>query len=311
MVGPIVYIQEKIDEFGLDFTGKVVLSEVADNEYQYSAVIPLLSGALKTIFINSENEKKNNDFEFFLRENFDENLYKIIDRDQLKNEDSRVDIVANVGGVRPIDKDLIDRISNGGIVLLMYDLWELRDSDIDLSYLASKGIQLIGTNENFRDYKIFDYFQDLVVKIVLEVGPITNGRYLIYSDDDFGIHASRAIQKFTNCAVKTCASAEEVVNLSDEYENLILCKYNETRPLIGPNGILNDVKSDINIFHIFGSVATGFRENVYPAKQGYPKKMSLTFSHLGSRPVLDLHFFSYLAGYFVITGQKSELVQLW
>ena len=99
-----------------------------------------------------------NDSRFGLAKDIIEQTYKIAEAykvaDRIKCVDVRshldlakADIVTNSGHVRPIDSDLIDTLQPTAVIPLMWETWELRESDFNLKRCREREILVLGTNE--------------------------------------------------------------------------------------------------------------------------------------------------------------------
>ncbi len=116
-------ILNAIDKFSLDLTNKTVLTEAATGNYVVTPVIAAKAGAivyayLKDSVFGSVNESKHQ--VQLLAEKMDVDV-KINFINSLALVDlSQIDIVTNCGFLRPINKDLINRLSNYYIIPLIY-----------------------------------------------------------------------------------------------------------------------------------------------------------------------------------------------
>ena len=87
--------------------------------------------------------------------------WKIFDRLVLlgSRNDERIgsaDIVTNLGFVRPINGEFLRRLKPTAVIPLMFETWEYRHADLDLSECRRLGIAVLGTNEHHPDLKILE-----------------------------------------------------------------------------------------------------------------------------------------------------------
>jgi maltose-binding protein MalE len=96
----------------------------------------------------------------------------------------------------------------------MYEKWELRQADIDIEFCKQKGIKVAGTWENYPALKIFDYCEQLIVKMVFEAGyEIAQNNILVWSNDHFGKLAQKGF------LANGASSVKKVFAASDVYSN--------------------------------------------------------------------------------------------
>src|SRR5581483_4984881 len=74
------------------------------------------------------------------------------------------DIVTNSGHVRPLDRAAISQLKPTAVILLMYEPWEFRSTDLDLCACVARGIPVVGTNESNPSVNIDAYLGMMVIK---------------------------------------------------------------------------------------------------------------------------------------------------
>ena len=163
-----------IKELKLDLKGYTIITELGSNSYMLTPIIAALAGAEKVIALVSDSSYGRSD-EVILsfNENFPESVYqnKIkIKKKLVKDDYVNARIITNSRPLRPIDNLKIKSFSPNTVVLLMYDIWEIRDCDIDVKECTENSIMIAGTNESTDFFPIFEYCGLLAAKMAFEAG---------------------------------------------------------------------------------------------------------------------------------------------
>jgi hypothetical protein len=99
---------------------------------------------------------------------------------------AQADIVTNSGQVRPIDAAMIARMQASAVVPLMYESWEYRSTDVDLSACRARGIPVAGTNEQHPAIDVFGFLGAMAVKQLHDAGVAVYGsRIELLCDNPF------------------------------------------------------------------------------------------------------------------------------
>lgn len=78
------------------------------------------------------------------------------------------------------------------VIPLMYESWELRNTDIDLSACRERGIKIAGTNEHHPLLNVFEYLGPLVVRALHNSYiPVVGSRIAVFSNNLFGRQVAR------------------------------------------------------------------------------------------------------------------------
>ena len=318
----VPYIKNLVSQLNLDLSDKVIITELATNAYFDAALIPLFAGAKKVIYVDNNVSQED-------RAHNKKKLIEIIELNAINSEVSirefrplpedlmEVNILCNTGALRPLNFNLLQHVNPSNVVIqLMYDSWEVREADIDFDYCRSRGIPIVGTNESNPSFDIFYNVAPLMLKMCLEVSRIYSENIFIFSEDDFGDHARKALEKLNP---KSLVQTKDINVLNDKIKNvdlIVLCSYEEDRPLLGKQGILNFIENNPNVkvVHLFGIVDVEYAKstlnlNIYPDYDGKAMKMSKTFAYIGKEPVIDLFLASYKAGCSFLNNEKSEFIQ--
>jgi hypothetical protein len=98
----------------------------------------------------------------------------------------QADIVTNSGHVRPIDASMVDQMKRTAVIPLMYESWEFRESDLDLSACSCRGIAVAGTNERHPDVDVFSFLGIMAIKLLLDAGvAVHQSNVLLLCDNPF------------------------------------------------------------------------------------------------------------------------------
>jgi len=316
-------IEACVDKLELNLSGKIILTEVGSGLYKFTPLIALLGGADKVFawtndsrygtaeanisacnYILSDSQKKKIDF------------YK---GDFCPEHLEKADIVTNSGFIRPIDKRKLDLMKEKAVVPLMYEEWELRDSDIDIDYCSKKNIRVAGTWEDHPDIKVFSHVGPLAAKMAFEAGyEVFENEILVWSDDHFGDKIASYFQKLGARKV-TLTTKEDVLKAHvKKIDFIFISDYSEKREY-GKAGFfdfkkLSKVNPDLGIVHLFGKLnhkeISNYLPVVYPAFNGNSSVMTFTLAHVGINPFINLQVAGFKVGELILSGKESSLKQI-
>lgn len=159
-------IKRSIEKFHLDLSHKVVLTEAATGVYAVTPIIAALAGAKvyalakETSYGSYEDIERDIDS---LSKQLDIPRHMLTIVKTIEEVDDAIDIVTNSGFVRPINAALIDKLSSGSVISLMYEPWEFREEDIDIAAATEKGLKIYGTNEHDPRLRTMEYIGYVVL----------------------------------------------------------------------------------------------------------------------------------------------------
>ena len=153
-------ILNAVQKFGLDMRGKTVLTEAATGNYVVTSVIAACAGANVLAYTKDSSygsEEETTRQTSLLAESLGvESSIEIVTN--LQNLDLKsVDVVTNTGFLRPLNGDLINRLSSKCVIPLMWEPWEYREGELDLDACKIKGIKVYGTNESDKRLRTMEY----------------------------------------------------------------------------------------------------------------------------------------------------------
>ena len=301
-------LQEIISSLKLDLSGLTVLTEAATGYYALTPIIAALAGA-ETVYCLARNSK------FGTVKDVIE-LNTVLRRDlEVKNDvniftdrkDSRIglaDIVTNLGFVRPIDKAFLTQLKSTAVIPLMFETWEYRTADLDLSECRSLGIPVLGTNENHPVLLIFHYIGHLALKLLLTMDiELFKSKIVVIGGGEFGRHIVEVLRSIGAVVEQIQAERDKHrhhrrMEMFADCDAVIIANHHNHQPLIGHNGLfspaeLHKINPGLSFVHISGYVDRkaliefGFR--CVPDHFAQPGYMSVTTDELGPRPLIELH----------------------
>ncbi|MGD1845984.1 MAG: hypothetical protein ACFB10_11375 [Salibacteraceae bacterium] len=163
-----------IRHLGLDLSGLTVLTECASGPYAYTPIMAALAGArVYAIGRDSRHgtfEENASHIGEMAKTLGIEDLLHCFDTDMPLANWQKVDIMTNSGFLRPITSEKIKRLKPTAVLPLMWETWEWRPGEIDLSACQQAGIPVIGTNERYEKNSMVDYPGMMVLKLLFSLG---------------------------------------------------------------------------------------------------------------------------------------------
>jgi len=320
----LAIIKRCIREQNLNLQGKTILTEVGTNAYIYTPIIPLLAGASKVIaWANDGNYGKATEIEKSFSQiltniKFDGEVVVRLNERNIKDIQES-DLITNSGNIRPINSDFLQNCKSGSVIPLMYEAWEIRESDIDIEYCRKKNIPVAGTWENHPSIKVFEYVGLLAAKLIFEAGlEIKENKVWIWSDDDFGVNIKNTLERIGVSQAILSVDINLFFSKLSEIDLLFLSDYSETRMLLGTNGLidldgLKEINPNITIVHLYGKVEVNELNCrnifVYPNKNGLPHVMTETLGYLGLEPLIRLQVAGFKVGEQLLKNNLTNLAQ--
>jgi hypothetical protein len=175
----------------LNLTGKTILTEAASGAYIVTPVLAAIAGA--KVFAFSKTTRYGKVEEIFsntsaLAASFKEFNLDIHLIEQLNPEIiEQADIITNSGHLRPLNESILKYAKDEVVIPLMYEAWEWRDADMDISYIRKRGIKIGATNERHPRVDVFNYLGDMALKQIFDSGicPYKN-KFILLCNNDFG-----------------------------------------------------------------------------------------------------------------------------
>lgn len=317
-------IKKSIKTTKLDLTGYTILTEVGSGLYTFTPIIALLAKAEKVYAWTNDSaygkaeENIKTCISIIERSNIDKKIEFNIGDKNIKHL-QEADIITNSGFLRPLSEEKLKYVNENAVLPLMYEKWELRDSDVDVEYCQKKNIPVAGTWENHPTIKVFDHVGPLAIKMAFEAGyEVFNNNILVWSDDNFG---EVITDSFKDIGANKVIMTTDQNTLYDEAKSLdfiFITDYDEDREF-GKDGFfdfekLSQLNNTLGIVHLYGKIdakkASRYLSVVYPNVNGRSNTMSFTLAHVGLNPFIDLQVAGFKVGELLKSGKKSDLVQI-
>ncbi len=303
-------IGDAIDTYNLDLSGLTVLTEAASGNYVVTPLIAALAGSDRVFAITQDSKYgKAVDIRTFTLELAQrwgvEDRIEVIS-DKSPSILSQVDIVTNLGFVRPVDKNMIAHLKPTAVLPLMWETWEFREADVDLSECRRAGITVLGTNEREPRLDLFTYVGYLALKLAFELEiEVYRSKVVVVGSGVFGESSVSVFGKLEVdvkyidlSASDNSLETKSAKSTLRDADLVVLVEHHSPVCLIGSEGqitveellILNP---HLSIVHIAGNINREEIDNAaipcIPQKSAAPGHMSVTTDYLGPKPVIALH----------------------
>lgn len=187
-----------VDRCQLNLSGSVVLTEAASGAYVVTPVLAALGGA-DAVFALTRSTRHGTFAEIRDATLALGRLAGVERRIQVITEKSpevvgQADVVTNSGHLRPIDAETIGWMKSTAVIPLMFEAWEFRPGDLDLTAAQQRGIPVVGTNERHPAVDVFSFLGIMAVKLLLDAGVAVYGsRLLVLCDNPFAHFIERGL----------------------------------------------------------------------------------------------------------------------
>lgn len=235
-----------INDLNLDLKGLTILTEAGTDLFLLTPIIAGLSGA-KKVFALSKTTKygtfediKEQIKQLSLLFEIDALKIELFEKDNFQKF-SEIDIVTNLGHVRPIDEDFLRRLNESAVISYMCEAWEHRPQDLDLELCQKYNIPVFATNEEHLEVNCFRETGLIALQMIFESRiSLIDSHVCIISRDKFGKEIFKQIEKFTkNVHVISDFSR---IDSNENFKNLdllIIADYLYEDDIIGTNGLVD------------------------------------------------------------------------
>lgn len=291
-------IIQSINKFNLDLNNKTVLTEAATGNYVVTPVIAAVAGADVIAFTRDSRYGSVKDV--LCQTEQLSNVFHVKDKIKITTDLNHIpldsiDVLTNTGFLRPINAELIDRLSSCCVIPLMYEPWEFRKEDLDLDACAKKGIKVYGTDENDPRLKTMDYIGYIILYFLLneKISPLSQPHILLLGNKRF-IEPVYNILKNNGYTVKKIDDYNSP--LKDDvrlFDVIILLEHKRDSLLIGDESAFissDSINPETLLIHIAGNVSIkGTHYKCIPDNPALFGNMSFTCDYIDSTAVIDLH----------------------
>ena len=298
-------ISAAVRNIGPNLQGQIVLTEAASGPFLATSVLAAVSGAKHVIACTRDScwgtAEEIRRFTIELAGRFD-----VADRIEVSTKPAAemadgVDVVTNLGFVRPILPELIRRLSPHASIALMWEPWEFREQDIDLIACREHGIPVIGTNEHHPYVATFNavgmFAFKLLFELQIEVGGLD---ILVVGSDPFG-KACFEVLKAVGARVLLIDpqygwSGDIVYSAFERADAVVLVEHRFQGELLGSSAlpfVETLARRHTPVVHICGSIDNNFLKTFgiekHPVRVVPVGYMTETTAYMGVKPVVDLH----------------------
>ncbi len=302
-------IGDAIDTYDLDLSGLTVFTEAASGNYVVTPLIAALAGSDRVFAITRDSRYGKavdvRNFTLELARRWGVGDWVEVVSDKLPSMLSQVDIVTNLGFVRPIDKNMIAHLKPTAVLPLMWETWEFRAADLDLAECRRVGITVLGTNEREAGLDLFTYVGYLAVKLAFELEiEIYRSKVVVVGSGPFGESCVEAFDKLEadigciDLSADNSLGTESAKSTLRGVDLVVLVEHHSPACLIGSEGHITVdellmLSPHLSIVHIAGHInreeIDGAAIPCLPQKSAAPGYMSVATDYLGPKPVIALH----------------------
>ena len=302
-------IPDAIDTYDLDLSGLTVFTEAASGNYVVTPLIAALAGSDRVFAITRDSRYGKaadvRDFTLELAQRWGVGDRIEVVSDKIPSILSQVDIVTNLGFVRPIDKNMIVHLKPTVVLPLMWETWEFREADLDLAECRRVGIMVMGTNEREVGLDLFTYVGYLALKLAFELEiEIYGSKVLIVGSGGFGESSIKAFDKleahikYIDLSAGASLETESAKSALCDADLVVLVEHYSQACIIGSAGQITvdellALSPHMSIVHIAGNINREEIDNAaipcLPQESAAPGYMSVTTDYLGPKPVVALH----------------------
>jgi hypothetical protein len=312
----LVSIRRRIAALGLDLTGLVVATEAATGAYAATAVIAALAGAREVIAIGKDTARHGTFEDAVAAVTALAQRAGVLDRITFcrcfgEGTLERCDIITNSGAVRPITREMIERLPKHAVLAMMFEAWEYRPADFELDACRKNGIRITAVNERHPSVGVFDFLGPLLVQLLGRAGvAVPGGRIAVVCDNDFGPFLVKGIEAdggepvlFASPAAVSPGPWDAVAIALEPVENPRLTA--ETL------AALADRAGGAPLAQFWGDLdraaaATLSFARIVPEVEPQPGHMGVLLSDLGHEPIVRLQCGGLAAAAWTVRDREAE-----
>ncbi|MHA3774173.1 hypothetical protein ACXR0O_21805 [Verrucomicrobiota bacterium sgz303538] len=304
-------MRNAIAETGLDLSGVTVLTEAASGSYVVTPVIAALSNA-RHVYAVTRSSSYGSAAEIIEQTMNLASMAGVADRITISEEVPfhalpDVNLVTNSGHLRPITSHIINRLATPAVIALMFESWEFRPHDLDVSACRQRGVAVVGVNEHHPAVDVFSYLGPLAVKLLHDAGlPVYRNRIGVLCDNQFDEPIMRALSGIG--AEAHCLTTAERLQ-RDSWDAILVALQPTANPRIGAGeaAYLSSVSGPGTLVAQFwGDVDRDALQSAnmrvwppMPPKRGH---MAILLSSIGPEPIVRLQTGGLKAAEWILRG---------
>jgi hypothetical protein len=326
----------QVKSLELNLKGKTVLTEAASGAYIVTPVLAALAGAKVYAYSKTTRYGKVEDV-FAETKKLAETFRDFpLDIEYIEKITPHIvqqaDIITNSGHLRPLNESLLSHAKDEMVISLMYEAWEWRDADMDISYIRKRGFKVGATNERHPEVDVFNYLGDMALKQIFDAGicPYKN-KFILLCNNDFGPFIAKVISrvcdglavidKDENMGHYDCNEIDWIggfpnLNIPEKYKNaeaVIFTAYPFDQNWIGEKTAISieQIKSQLSDSFIL-RYAGDIDENIlqknklrYFPSNVHSGHMGILPSAIGYDPIIRLQSGGLKAGEALLTGKYN------
>jgi hypothetical protein len=293
-------VAQAIETFELDLSGQTVLTEAASGTYSLTPLIAALAGADRVVALGRDSRYGAfADVARTLAGAAD--LWGVAGRLHITGNRSdeligTADVVTNLGFVRPLDAGFLRRLKRGAAIPLMWETWEFRAADLDLSACRDLGIPVLGTDESHPSLQTPRFLGAVALKLLFELDvEVFRSRVVVLGSAIFASPIAEALRQAGAARVDVVQGDHAAMAEADA---LVIAEHESRDLVMGRGGWLDPQRlaqqnPAIAIAHICGHVDAAAMTDAglrfIPPQPAAPGYMSFTTDYAGPRPLIDLH----------------------
>lgn len=290
-------MRDTIAATGLDLSNMTVLTEAASGAYAVTPVIAALANARK-VFAFARTTRYGTVSEVAEWAMSLASAAGVADRisiiENLSPDILRsVDLITNSGHLRPITGEMINDLPPRAVIALMFEAWEFRPTDIDAAACKTRGIPIVGVNENHPAVDVFSYLGPLCVKLLHDAGlPVYKNRIALVCDNGFAEPMLRGL-KGAGADVSCFPSVDSVSK--DGWDAIVIALRPGPEPRVNAGDatfLAGVAPKGALVAQFWGDVdrralaANGFA--IWPPVQPHAGHMAILLSAIGPDPIIRL-----------------------
>ncbi len=206
---------------------------------------------------------------------------------------AQADIITNSGHVRPIDSEMIGWMKSTAVIGLMYEAWEFRPEDIDLTACLQKGIKVVGVNEHHPAVDVFSFLGIMAVKLLLDSGvAVYTSDILLLCDNPFRSFIEQGLVN-AGARVDTVESLA-TAPIDKTYDAILVALQPRPEPVLSATDAISVAKywPGALVAQYWGDIErSAFSTQnipICPAEEPKPGHMGILPSAVGPEPIIRL-----------------------